>query len=535
MDQPIRIAEQPVVAAEPRQPWKELMQSHLEHGETTSGGEKNLGNIPDLVGIGGGGFALVRDKDGEYSFVNFRESAPAASTENMFQGREIDSMVGGLAVGVPGEIRGLHYLHQRYGTLPWASLIEPSIKLAHEGFKLGEYLNDVLQHIPSPDFLTKEPWAQDFAPGGTLVSLGNVVKRRMLAKTLRVIAKKGPDGFYRGPVAQGMVREIQKQGGVLDSTDLERYNISVRGPIEVMYRGYRVVGTRAPSGSSVILSTLNILGGYQDLGSMPHVNQSTHYVDKALRFGHGQRTELGDPDFVPTVEAFQDRMLSQELAEEIRSTVLEGSTLPVEKYNPDNFEVLSTPGTSHLVSADRWGRVVSLTSTVNTAFGARLMDPTSGVILNNEMNDFSIPGSTNFFGFEPSPNNFIRAGKRPQSSMSPVIVEKPGTGEIALAIGGQGGSRIISAVAQVLWYVIDWNKNCSEALEQPRFHDQLQPNQVFFETTYDNKTVASMAAKGHNVTWTPRRQAAVHILRRLEGGVFEAAADPAQKGSGGIV
>ena len=141
------------------------------------------------------------------------------------------------------------------------------------------------------------------------------------------------------------------------------------------------------------------------------------------------------------------------------------------------FANSSSPGTSHLVAADRWGAVVSLTSTVNTAFGARLMDSKSGVILNNEMNDFSIPGSTNFFGFEPSPNNFIRPGKRPQSSMSPVIVEGPGN-QIALAVGGQGGSRIISAVTQVLWYVLDWKKNCSSALLQPRFHDQLQPNQV---------------------------------------------------------
>jgi gamma-glutamyltranspeptidase/glutathione hydrolase len=143
------------------------------------------------------------------------------------------------------------------------------------------------------------------------------------------------------------------------------------------------------------------------------------------------------------------------------------------KLRQDPIANSDSPGTSHLVSADRWGLVVSLTSTVNTAFGARVMDPKSGIILNNEMNDFSIPGSTNFFGFEPSPNNFIHAGKRPQSSMSPVIVEMPGTDQIALAIGGQGGSRIISAVTQVLSYVLGRKRNCSAVLIEPRFHDQL--------------------------------------------------------------
>ncbi|KAF4460322.1 gamma-glutamyltransferase [Fusarium albosuccineum] len=491
--------------------------------------------LPDLVGIGGGGFALVRGKNGHYDFVDFRESAPAASTEDMFKGRENDSLVGGLAVGVPGEIRGLHYLHQRYGSLPWEVLVKPSIQLSRNGFKLGEYLNGVITRISAPNFLLQEPWAQDFAPDGTLVSLGGLIKRKRLSETLEVIAKKGPEGFYRGSLAQNMINTIQRQGGVMTTEDLNEYNITLRDTIEIKYRGYRVIGTSAPSGSPVVLSALKIAEGYRNLGSLSAVNQSTHFIDEALRFGYGQRTELGDPEFVPSVKAFQDKILSTEMAKEIRSMIKDDSTLPVDKYNPNNLEVLSTPGTSHLVSADRWGLVVSLTSTVNTAFGARLMDPKSGIILNNEMNDFSIPGSTNFFGFEPSPNNFIRPGKRPQSSMSPVIVEGPGKNEIALAVGGQGGSRIISAVAQVLWYVLDWKKNCSSALVEPRFHDQLQPNQMFFETTYNSRTVASMAAKGHNVTWTPRRQAAVHALRRLEHGIFDAAADPDQKGSGGLV
>jgi gamma-glutamyltranspeptidase/glutathione hydrolase len=189
---------------------------------------------------------------------------------------------------VPGEVRGLYYLHQRYGTLPWASLINPSVQTAHNGFELGEYLNGVLRRISSPAFLTTPPWSQDFAPGGVLVTLGDVVKRERLAQTLRRIAKKGPDGFYSGPIAHSMIKEIQKQGGLMTVADLERYNVSVRDPVEIMYRGYRMVGTSAPSGSPVVLSALKILEGYQNMGSASDVNQSTHYLDEALRFGYGQ-------------------------------------------------------------------------------------------------------------------------------------------------------------------------------------------------------------------------------------------------------
>jgi gamma-glutamyltranspeptidase/glutathione hydrolase len=167
-------------------------------------------------------------------------------------------------------------------------LIKPSIQIARNGFELGEYLNDVLRRIASPAFLTTAPWSEDFAPGGVLVTLGNVVKRQRLARTLDIIAQKGPDGFYRGAVAHKMIDAIQKQRGLMSVADLESYNVSVRDPIEIKYRGYRIIGTSAPSGSPVVLSALNILEGYQNIGSATDVNQSTHYMDEALRFGYGQ-------------------------------------------------------------------------------------------------------------------------------------------------------------------------------------------------------------------------------------------------------
>ncbi|KAH8883697.1 gamma-glutamyltranspeptidase, partial [Thozetella sp. PMI_491] len=199
-----------------------------------------------------------------------------------------------------------------------------------------------------------------------------------------------------------------------------------------------------------------------------------------------QRTVLGDPAFVSKMDAYHDHMVDDATAIEIRSKSSDDHTLPVDEYNPDRLEVLSTPGASHLVVSDNQGMVVSMTIIVNTEFAPQVLVPKTGVILNNEMNDFSIPGTTNAFGFKPSPNNFIRSGIRPLSSKSPDI-------ELCLVLGGQEGSRIISAMTQVLWYILDRGMNCSSGLNTPRLHDPLQPNQVMFSWTYDNSTVEVVA------------------------------------------
>jgi len=245
--------------------------------------------LPDLTGIGGGGFALVRDGGGGYTFVDFRERAPGSSTEDMFTGKAEDSLFSGLAVAVPGEVRGMQHLHQKYGVLPWKTLIQPSIAVARDGFKVGPYLDKILTTLDSTDFLLQEPWASEFAPNRTLVSLGETVKRERLAKTLSKIATEGPDAFYKGLLAEETVREIQKQRGIMTLTDLEGYNVTIRPCLEIIYRGrYRVVGTSAPSCGPVVLSALKIVEGYKDFGHVEKLNLSTHRLDEAFRFAYGQ-------------------------------------------------------------------------------------------------------------------------------------------------------------------------------------------------------------------------------------------------------
>jgi gamma-glutamyltranspeptidase/glutathione hydrolase len=252
-----------------------------------------------------------------------------------------------------------------------------------------------------------------------------------------------------------------------------------------------------------------------------------------MRFAYGQRTNLGDPSFLDGLLEYQDSMLSDDTAAEVRSKISDFTTQNVSWYDPGGIESLETPGTSYVGTADRSGLAISLTTTINTLFGSQVMVPETGVIMNNEMNDFSIPGTTNAFGYIPSPANYIRPGKRPLSSISPTIVESA-DGKLYLVVGSAGGSRIITATIQNIHHVLDQNMTTPEALAQPRLHDQLVPNQVSFEYAYDNRTVAYMTSLGHNVTWVAPGQSTAQALRLLPNGTFEAAGEPRQSNSGGF-
>jgi gamma-glutamyltranspeptidase / glutathione hydrolase len=246
-----------------------------------------------------------------------------------------------------------------------------------------------------------------------------------------------------------------------------------------------------------------------------------------------QRTNLGDPLFVKGMDAYEQQMLSDETAKEIRGRISDQRTLNLSAYDPSGIESLETPGTSHVVVADATGMAISLTTTVNLLFGSHLVVPETGVIMNNEQNDFSIPNTTNAFGYIPSPANFIRPGKRPLSSISPSIVEYP-DGSLYFVVGAAGGSRIITATIQNLWHVLDQNMTSKEALAEPRLHDQLIPLTVSFEYAYDNQTVEFMKGRGHNVSWIAPGQSTAQALRRLMNGTFEAAGEPRQLNSGGF-
>ncbi|KAL7931351.1 gamma-glutamyltranspeptidase [Trichoderma chlorosporum] len=485
-------------------------------------------------GIGGGGFLLLRKSDGEYEFVDMRETAPAAATQDMYNEDENLSLYGGLASGVPGELRGTEYIHNKYGALPWAHVIKPSIDVARNGFEVTADLITAFQEVSPNNFLTEDPaWAIDFAPQGRLVRLGETMTRKRYADTLEAIANHGADAFYNGPIANATIRALKAAGGIMTLEDLKNYTVAIREPVHINYRGYKLTSTSAPSSGAVALSALNAVSGYEEFGDLSHINLTTHRLDEAIRFAYGQRTELGDPSFVEGIDKYTQEMIAPATGAEIRSKISDFKTQNVSYYDPSGLESLETPGTSHMVAADASGMAVSMTTTINLIFGSTLIVPETGVIMNDEMNDFSIPGSSNSFGYIPSPANYIRPGKRPLSSISPIIAETA-DGKLYLALGSAGGSRIITANIENTVHVIDFNMTTAEALAQPRFHDQLVPNQISFEYAYDNQTVAFMKSLGHNVTWVAPGQSTAQALRLLPNGTFEAAGEPRQKASGGF-
>ncbi|KAK5112906.1 hypothetical protein LTR62_003728 [Meristemomyces frigidus] len=487
-------------------------------------------------GIGGGGFMLARHSNGTYEFIDFRETMPAAGYQDMYNNNTNSSIYTGLASGVPGEIRGLQHLHENYGVLPWETLVMPAALVARDGFPVTQ---DLVRYMKSAttgldNFLVDEPtWAIDFAPNGTLLGLGDTITRKRYADTLESIAKRGPDAFYTGPIAQATIDIINSTGGIMTMADLKNYTVAIRPPSSISYRDYKITSGSAPSSGTVLASVMKIIEGYTTIGEAATLNLSTHLFDEAVRFGYGQRSELGDPSFVKSMDAYQADMLTEATAAAVRARISPQHTLNVSAYDPSGFESLATPGTSAVVTSDKSGMTISLTTTVNLLFGSHIMVPETGVILNDEMNDFSIPGSSNAFGYIPSPSNYIRPGKRPLSSITPTIVEHAANGSVYFAVAAAGGSRIITAALQTLWHVLDQNMTAPQALAQPRFHDQLVPNQISFEWAYDNQTVAFMQERGHNVTWVAPGQSTAQSLRLLGNGTFEAAGEPRQLNSGG--
>lgn len=493
-------------------------------------------------GLGGGGFALIRDDNGNYTVIDYRESAPITATEDMYKDNIKGSVFGGLAVGVPGELRGLEAGHKKFGALPWKDVVLPAASVADRGFTVSEdtvrYMEFGTQ-IAGWNFLVEDPsWAQDFAPDGTLVKLGDTMTRKRYARTLEQVAEHGAKVFYTGPMAEATINYINKHNGSITPLDMSTYEAIIRDPISISYRGYTLVSSGAPSSGAVCLSTLKTMEGYS--ASSSDTNLTLHRFDESMRFAYGAHQSLGDPLYVPDALALEAVMLSPSHASSIRSRIHDDRTQPVENYDPARVYVPTNHGTSHISTADGSGFAVSSTTTVNLLFGSLLMVPETGVVLNDEMNDFSIPGVHNEFGYAPNPENYVRAGKRPLSSITPVIVERPSpspssnTSILVAVAGAAGGSRIISATTQVLWYMLEHDFSPQAAVAEPRFHDQLMPNVATFEYGFDNATIASMRDRGHNVTWVREGFSAVQAIRLGDDGVFEAASETRQKASGGL-
>ena len=412
-------------------------------------------------------------------------------------------------------------------------MFQPAINLARDGFVVTEdfskAMDSTVQYYHNY-FLVEDPvWAEDFAPNGTRVGAGDKITRRRYAATLEAIASQGSDAFYKGPIANATVQALRKRNGTMTMVDLEDYRIVSRVPVEIDFRGFKVRACGVPASGAVVLSAMKILEAYDDNGKDKDL--SVHRMDEAIRFGYGKRASFGDPDFTHDMAKLEAGMLNRTFAANTKARISDKHTLNVSDYDPEGFESHEDHGTSHVATADASGMAVSLTTTINLFFGSGVMVPETGVIINDEMNDFSLPNISNVFGYFPSPANYIKPGKRSMSSIAPIIIDSA-NGTLFAVMGASGGSRIITTVLQNALNVLERGMTVHEAVQQPRLHDQLLPNRVMFEWSFDNETVDSMKRRGHNVTWGPAGSSAQAIS--IVNGRFEAAGEPRQHDSAGL-
>jgi len=438
---------------------------------------------PAAGNLGGGGFMTVQLADGRKTFLDFREKAPLAATADMYldkAGNVIEglSAKGHLAVGVPGTVSGMELALNKYGSLKRAQVMAPAIKLAENGFALEQGDIDLL-HTATGEFEKDKDMRAIFLHNGQPLQVGQKLVQKDLAKTLKEISAKGSDGFYKGWVAKALVDSSQAGKGIITQADLDKYKTRELAPIECDYRGYHVVSAPPPSsGGVVICEIMNILEGYPmaDLGY--HSAQGLHYQIEAMRHAYVDRNSyLGDPDFVKNpIEHLLDKNYATKLRDAIEPNKAGDSQAIKPGVSPHEGN-----NTTHYSIVDKWGNAVSVTYTLNDWFGAGVMASKTGVILNDEMDDFTVKvGVPNMYGLVQGEANAIAPGKAPLSSMSPTIVTKDG--KAVMVVGTPGGSRIITATLLTILNVIDYKMNIQEAVDAPRFHQQWMPDTTNLET-----------------------------------------------------
>ena len=481
---------------------------------------------PAAGNLGGGGFMTVQFADGRRTFVDFREKAPLASTANMYldaQGNVVPnlSIRGHLAVGVPGTVAGLEYIRAKYGTQPRKALIDPAIKLAEQGFVLDQGDAELLWEA-TEDFRKDPSSAGIFLNHGRPWRPRETLKQPDLARTLERIRDRGADGFYQGETAHLLVAASKAGGGILSQADLDAYDVRELAPLECDYRGYRIVSAPPPSsGGIVICEILQVLEGYPlseyGFGSA----NALHFQIEAMRQAYIDRNQLlGDQRFVENPVGF---MLSKEYAAKIRAGIdprRAGNS--ARKVAGAGFK--EGVNTTHYSIADKYGNAVALTYTLNDWFGARVTAAGTGVLLNNEMDDFtSKVGVPNLYGLVQGENNKIEPGKRPLSSMAPTIVLREGKPWII--VGTPGGSRIITAVTLTLLNVIDYGMDIQEAVDAPRIHQQWLPEETYVEArAMSPDTRLILEGFGHKLTVPQPENHVAAIL--IDGGKFFGAIDP---------
>jgi gamma-glutamyltranspeptidase/glutathione hydrolase len=474
-------------------------------------------------GLGGAGFAVVWDaREHKARVLDFRETAPAKATRDMFvhDGKAdiMASKVGGLGVAVPGEPAGLAELEAKLGKLGLAVVAQPAIRLARDGFRVTRHTVEASLRKPPPGAPPLPPMAPDeplgklLTPDGKALHVGQILKRPELARTLEKLAQKGAAAIYKGPVARTIVDKVTRAGGILTLDDLASYKPIWRDALPGHFRGHEVWGAPPPAGGLTAIEALQILDARPPLEPLGLGSSAAwQEILEALKHAFADRARsLGDPAFVkvPT-----ERLASVEYAREQAGRIKDDRTLPITDYG-DKSLVPEDPGqdhgTSHLCIVDGQGNAVALTTTVNLLFGARIVAGDTGIVLNDGMDDFSAqPGVPNAFGLVGAFANAIAPGKRPLSSMTPLIVSKDGA--VELCVGAAGGPRIISATVETIVNVLDFGLDVQAAIDEPRIHAQWLPDVQWFERFIPRDVIDDLQKRGQHPK-ADAEYAAVHAV-----------------------
>ncbi len=502
---------------------------------------------PTAGNLGGGGFMLIRFKDGRATFLDFRERAPAAATRTMYldtegnqsgdswakttdpdTGREFIRMVGPKASGIPGSVAGFEYARARYGSMKWADLIAPAEKLAGDGFTLNYETARSLSSPGTTRLLERYPESKRVFLRDGGYQWGDTLVQKDLAATLATLRKNGARDFYEGEIAGKFAAFMKTSGGLITLDDLRNYKVKEREPVRGTYRGYEIVTAPPPSSGGVaMMEMLNILEGVPLKDSGPLSAKSIHWVTEAMRRAFADRAEyMGDPDFnrLP-VRGLTDK----KYAERLRASIDPETASKSEDVRAGNPAAYESEHTTHYSVVDKDGTAVSVTYTLNGGYGSGVTVEGLGFLLNNEMDDFTAkPGAPNGYGLLQSEANTIAPGKTPLSAMTPTVVIKDG--KLLLVLGSPGGPTIINTVMNTIINFIDFGMTVQRAVDAPRFHHQWMPDTLSMEPGFSPDTIELLKLRGHKVAVRGAIGDCHAIAVDPKTGELLGAADPRQGG-----